>query len=67
MRSAGTLNSAARPYDSLQPHVRTLTLGGVEIRTLDIEGLLKTKSTGRDKDEIDTRALSGILERLRSR
>jgi uncharacterized nucleotidyltransferase DUF6036 len=54
-------------YDSLQPHVRTLTVDAVEIRTLDIEGLLKTKSTGRDKDEIDTRALSGILERLRSR
>ena len=54
-------------YDSLQPHVRTLTVDAVEIRTLDIEGLLKTKSTGRDKDEIDTRALSRILEGLRSR
>lgn len=54
-------------YDSLQPHVRTLTVDAVEIRTLDIEGLLKTKRTGRDKDEIDTRALSRILERLRSR
>ena len=54
-------------YDSLQPHVRTLTVDAVEIRTLDIEGLLKTKSTGRDKDEIDTRALSRILERLHSR
>ena len=54
-------------YDSLQPHVRTLLVDGVEIRTLDIEGLLKTKTTQRDKDAIDRRALSTILERLRGR
>ena len=54
-------------YDSLQPHVRTLLVDGVEIRTLDIEGLLKTKTTQRDKDAVDRRALSTILERLRGR
>ena len=54
-------------YDSLQPHVRTLLVDGVEIRTLDIEGLLKTKTTQRDKDAIDRRALSTILESIRGR
>lgn len=54
-------------YDSLQPHVRTLTVDGVAITTLDIEGLLKTKTTHRDKDLIDRRALSEILEKLRAR
>lgn len=53
-------------YDSLLPHVRTLTVDGVEIDTLDIEGLLKTKTTGRDKDAIDRNALSHILNRLKS-
>lgn len=48
-------------YESLQPHVRTLNVEGVEIRTLDIEGLLKTKTGYRDKDRIDREA----LERLR--
>lgn len=48
-------------YESLQPHVRTLKVEGVEIRTLDIEGLLKTKTDYRDKDRIDREA----LERLR--
>ena len=49
-------------YEGLQDHVRTITIDGVEIRTLDIEGLLKTKTDYRDKDRIDREA----LERLRS-
>ena len=48
-------------YESLQQHVRTLTVDGVEIRTLDIEGLLKTKTDYRDKDRLDRE----VLERLR--
>ena len=48
-------------YESLQAHVRTLTVDGVIIHTLDIEGLLKTKTDYRDKDRIDREA----LERLR--
>ena len=48
-------------YESLQSHIRTLTVEGVGIRTLDIEGLLKTKTDYRDKDRIDREA----LERLR--
>ena len=48
-------------YESLQSHIRTLNVEGGEIRTLDIEGLLKTKTNYRDKDRIDREA----LERLR--
>lgn len=48
-------------YESLQDHIRTLTVDGVQINTLDIEGLLKTKTDYRDKDRIDREA----LERLR--
>lgn len=44
-------------YESLQDHVRTLTVDGVHIRTLDIEGLLKTKTSFREKDKIDREAL----------
>ncbi len=44
-------------YTSLLPHVRTLEVDGVSIRTLDIEGLLKTKTDYREKDRIDTEAL----------
>lgn len=48
-------------YESLQGHIRTLMVDGVQIKTLDIEGLLKTKTDYRDKDRIDREA----LERLR--
>lgn len=54
-------------YESLQPHVRTLNVEGVEIRTLDIEGLLKTKTTYREKDIIDRKALSRILDGVKDR
>jgi hypothetical protein len=54
-------------YESLQAHVRTLNVDGVDINTLDIEGLLKTKTAYRDKDLIDRKALLQILSQLKSR
>ena len=51
-------------YESLQPHIRTLDIGGVQIRTLDIEGLLKTKTAYREKDRIDRDALERIRRGL---
>lgn len=44
-------------YESLQDHRRTLIVEDVKIQTLDIEGLLKTKTDYRDKDRIDREAL----------
>ncbi len=51
-------------FESLQDHVRILTLDGVEVRTLDIEGLLKTKTDYRDKDRIDREALARLKQQL---
>lgn len=51
-------------YESLQGHVRVLTIEGVEVRTLDIEGLLKTKTDYRDKDRIDREALARLKGQL---
>ena len=48
-------------YESLQSHIRTLTVDDVEVRTLDIEGLLKTKTYFRGKDRKDR----DVLQRLR--
>lgn len=53
-------------YESLQGHVRSLNVDGVDIRTLDIEGLLKTKTNYRDKDVIDRKALSQILDQIKT-
>ena len=52
-------------YESLQPHVRKLMVDDVEIRTLDIEGLLKTKTNYREKDLLDRQALLKILSQLK--
>lgn len=49
-------------YESLAPHVRTIEVDGVQIRTLDIEGLLKTKTDCRDKDRIDREALTRLRD-----
>jgi hypothetical protein len=48
-------------FESLQPHVRQITVEGVPIATLDIDGLLKTKTDYREKDRID----KGVLTRLK--
>jgi hypothetical protein len=47
-------------FESLKPHMRRVELDGVPINTLDIEGLLKTKTEYRDKDRIDRLALEAI-------
>ena len=51
-------------YQSLQDHVRTLVVDGVAIRTLDIEGLLKTKTDYRDKDRLDREVLTRLKAQL---
>jgi len=47
-------------FETLQPHVRMLTLDGVVIPVLDIDGLLKAKSDYREKDVLDKAALRRI-------
>lgn len=51
-------------FESLQPHVRHLQVEGVPIATLDIDGLLKTKTDYRDKDRIDTDVLLRLKKQL---
>ena len=51
-------------FESLTEHVRVLTVEGVQVRTLDIEGLLKTKTDYRDKDRIDREALERLRRQL---
>jgi predicted nucleotidyltransferase len=47
-------------YQSLMPHIKTITFDGISIRTLDIDGLLKTKTEFREKDLIDRSVLLKI-------
>ena len=51
-------------YDSVQPFVRGLTVEGVPIRVLNIDGLLRTKTQTREKDLLDRRMLERIQQGL---
>lgn len=51
-------------YQSLLPHIKTFNLNGITIRTLDIDGLLKTKTDFREKDILDRAMLLKIKAML---
>lgn len=54
-------------YETLKPHMETIDLDGVLIQTLDLEGLLKTKQSEREKDILDRKVLEKAIEKLRER
>ena len=51
-------------YDSMLPFVREVTVEGVPIRVLNIDGLLRTKTDSREKDVLDKRMLERIKRGL---
>lgn len=59
-------NACGETYASLQPHAQTVVLDdGTPVKTLDFEGLLKTKQTVRSKDVDDRHALEQALAELK--
>jgi len=58
-------NACGETYESLLPHATTIDLDGVPVRTLDLEGLLKTKQSSRDKDRLDRLILERALDELK--
>jgi hypothetical protein len=58
-------NACGESIDTLRDHVVAVDLDGVVIRTLDLEGLLKTKQTARDKDRVDRLVLEQALRAIR--
>ena len=52
-------------YDTLRPFAQTLDLEGIPVRTVNLEGLLLTKQTLRDKDAADRAVIERALEVLR--
>lgn len=58
-------NACGETYESLLPHAVTVDLDGVPVRTIDLEGMLKTKQTSRDKDKMDRMVLERALAELK--
>ncbi|MGQ0655866.1 MAG: nucleotidyl transferase AbiEii/AbiGii toxin family protein [Betaproteobacteria bacterium] len=54
-------NACGESYESLLPHAMTIDLDGVPVHTLNLEGLLKTKQSDREKDRQDRFALEQAI------
>ncbi len=55
------LNACGETYETLQQFAITVDLEGVPVRTVSLEGLLRTKQTIRDKDVSDRHILERAL------
>lgn len=55
-------NACGETYESLLPYAVTIDFDGVPVRTLNLEGLLKTKRSIRDKDRLDREILERAME-----
>ena len=55
-------NACGESYESLQPYAVTIDFDGVPVHTINIEGLLKTKQTSRDKDKLDRMILERAIQ-----
>jgi len=60
-------NACGETYESLQPHAVSIDFDGVNIFTVDLEGLLKTKQSARDKDRLDRLVLERALAEFRKK
>lgn len=49
-------------FESLKPFATTIDLEGVPVRTVNLEGLLRTKQSGRERDVSDRRVIEQALQ-----
>jgi hypothetical protein len=61
------LNACGETYETLQQYAETVDLGGIPVRTINLEGLLLTKQTTREKDVSDRIIIERALKVLRER
>jgi predicted nucleotidyltransferase len=59
------LNANGQTYDTLRQYRETVDLDGIPVQTVNLEGLLLTKQTLRDKDAADRIVLERALAVLR--
>ena len=59
------LNANGQTFDTLRRYAQTIDLDGIAVRTVNLEGLLLTKQTLRDKDVADRIVIERALEAFR--
>lgn len=57
-------STCGETYKSLLPYVEHIDVDGVSVQTLSLEGLLKTKQSGREKDQMDRRVIESVLKQV---
>ena len=55
-------NAFGESYESRRPHAVTIDFDGVPLHTINMEGLLKTKQTSRDKDKLNRMILERVIQ-----
>jgi predicted nucleotidyltransferase len=60
------LNANGQTYDTLRQYSETIDLDGIPVKTINLEGLLLTKQTMRDKDVSDRVIIERPLEVFRT-
>jgi hypothetical protein len=58
------LNANGETFETLDRYAETIELDGLPVRTVNLEGLLKTKQTTREKDVADRLVLEAALLRI---
>jgi len=61
------LNANGHTFDTLRQYSQTIDLDGIPVKTINLEGLLLTKQTLRDKDVSDRVIIQRALEVFRAR
>jgi predicted nucleotidyltransferase len=61
------LNANGQTFDTLRRYAQTIDLDGIAVRTVNLEGLLLTKQTTREKDLADRIIIERALEVFRAR
>jgi len=60
-------NACGETFDSMVEYTEDIDLDGIPVKTLNLEGLLKTKQTQRDKDIADRLVLEKVLSLVKGR
>jgi hypothetical protein len=55
------MNDCGETYESLKDFIEIIDLDGIPVTTLDLEGLIKTKQSSREKDKMDYTILKRAL------
>lgn len=61
------LNANGQTYDMMQAYAETLELDGIPVRTINLQGLLLTKQTLREKDIADRMVLERALSAIKNK